>query len=230
MIDRLTRRTKMLVDELRAGGGKEIAADIRRWTWSEALAVGFRCDLSVSASPPPAEVSLCAQPIDDALAAKIFGVTGLSSHDQLFLDRRHNIWNAGFSGGWAAVDPDGEPAYVQWLIPPTEAAKVRTFFGPIFPELPPDTLLVEGAWIPPAFRRRKVMGEGLALVTVAAGEHTPGSRFAVCFPAADNRGACFGTRSAGYEVFNKRTERWRLARRRTYFEAATEADFEIFTR
>lgn len=218
----------MLVDQVRSGGKDEALADLRRWASSETHAIGFKRVLDVEPDPPASLVALTAQPIDAALAPKIFDVEGLSPIDQLYLDRRKNMFVAGFRGGWCAVDPDGNPAYVQWLIPGADSDKVRDFFGELFPPLDEDTLFIEGAWIPPAFRKLKVMGAGLALVTQAAADETPGSQYAVAFVTEDNRGAAFGTRSAGYEVFMKRTERWRLGRLTTTFVEATEADFATF--
>lgn len=219
----------MLVDQLVSGGRDEVIADLRRWAWSENHSVGFRRDLLVEPDPPKSLIPLAAVPIDEQLAKRIFEVDGLSPIDQLYLDRRRNIYNAGFDGGWCAVDAEGNPAYVQWLIPGAQAAKVHSFFPDLFPTLDSDTLFIEGAWIPPAFRKQKVMGEGLAKVTHAAAGATAGSRYAVAFVADDNRGAAFGTRSAGYEVFMKRTQRWRLGRSTTTFQPATEADFALFT-
>lgn len=227
---RLVRRTKMLVDQLRSGGRDEVVADLRRWIWSEQHAIGFRRDLAVEPDPPRSLVALSARRIDAELAPKIFDIEGLSAIDQLYLDRRRNIYAAGFGGGWCAVDADGRPAYVQWLIPGAEAREVHAFFPGLFPKLDEDTLFIEGAWIPPEFRKQKVMGEGLAIVTKAAAEATPGSQFAVAFVADNNKGAAFGTRSAGYEVFMQRTQRWRFGRCTTTFAPTTEADVALFNR
>lgn len=219
----------MLVDQVRTGGKDEAVADLKRWTNSEVHAIGLRRVLEVEPETPKSLVALTAQPIDAAMAEKIFDVEGLSPIDQLYLDRRRNIFEAGFRGGWCAIDPDGNPAYVQWLIPGADGAKVHDFFGNLFPPLDEDTLFIEGAWIPPMFRKQKVMSEGLALVTRAAAESTPGSRYAVAFVTEDNRGAAFGTRAAGYDVFMKRTEQWRMGRLTTTFVDATEDDFAIFS-
>lgn len=229
MIDRLVRRGRLLVDEVRAGGAKAAATDVRGWIWSEREAIGFRFDATRPGDPPKAKVELAARPLDADIAPLVFNVPHLSPTDQLFLDRRRNIFEAGFDGGWVAVDPDGQPAYLQWLIPSHQTEKIREFFGPIFPRFDAETLLVEGAWIPPDFRRLKVMGEGLALVSEAA-TAANGARYAQCYPAADNKGAALGTRSAGYEVVEKRIERWRLARRTVEFAPANESDFSVFSR
>jgi len=227
-ISRTARRAKMLIDQVRSGGKDEAMADLRRWANSETHAVGLRRVLEIEPDPPKSLVPLTAKPIDATTAPRIFDVEGLSPIDQLYLDRRQNMYDAGFRGGWCAVDPEGNPAYVQWLIPGADGPKVRAFFGDLFPPLDEDTLFIEGAWIPPMFRKQKVMSEGLALVTRAAADATPGSRFAVAFVTEDNRGAAFGTRAAGYDVFMKRTERWRMGRLTTTFGPATEDDFAIF--
>lgn len=227
-VRRFLRRGRMLISQVRSGGVQDAKADLARWAWSENHAIGLRRELAVEPSPPPSKVPLSVRPIDETIAPRIFDVEGLSPIDRHYLERRRNIYDAGFRGGWCTVDDAGEPAYVQWMIPGADAAQVHEFFPSLFPQLDEDTLFVEGAWIPPAFRKQKVMAEALAQVTRAAADATPGSRFAVAFVAEENRGAAMGTRAAGYAVFMKRTERWRLGRRVTTFAAATEADFEIF--
>jgi hypothetical protein len=218
-----------MVGQLRRGEGKDVLADLRRFAWSEAEAVGLRFTYGTPTNPPPADVPLTPVPLDAALAAKVFDMTDLSPMDRHYLERRAAMWEAGFGGGWVAVDDHGEPVYLQWLIPPGEHELIKSFFGPLFPDFDGDTLLVEGAWIPPSFRKRHVMAEGLALVTEAAGKCSgPEIRYAQCYPAADNRGAVLGTRSSGYEVNQKRIERWRFGRCTVTFEPACESDFAAF--
>jgi hypothetical protein len=228
-LSRLARCAGLLVDQVRTGGAKEAFGDVSRWAWSEDLAVGLQFDFgSDVADPPSSLVPLTAQLLTDELAPNVFDLTGLNSSDRLYLERRRSIWEAGFDGGWLAVDPEGEPAYLQWLIPGHQHEKVREFFGPIFGDVSADTLVVEGAWVPPAFRKQKVMPAGLQAVTLAAGEANPDANFALCYPAANNRGAVLGTRSSGYAVVAKRTETWRIGRRSFTFEPSDESGFSVF--
>lgn len=228
MMQRFLRRGQLIAQQVRRGDGGDVIADLRRWAWSESDACGMRFSRGDVAAPPPARVALHVRPLDESIASAVFDVADLSADDQLYLDRRRAIYDAGFTGGWLAVDDDDRPAYLQWLIPPAEKIRIRSFFGPLF-DLPDDTLLVEGAWVPPDFRRLKVMGQGLALVTAAAlASHGDEIRHAQCYPAADNRSALLGTRSAGYSVNQLRTERWRLGRCSVTITPADESDFTAF--
>ena len=229
MIQQLARRARLMGGQIRRGDGQAIVADVRRWTWSSSAACGLRFTRDAEVTPPPAMVPLHTRQLDDDIAADVFDVPNLSSADQLFIDQRREMYDAGFAGGWLAVDEDERPAYLQFLVPPSQRELITKVFGPGLFDVPDDTLLVEGAWIPPEFRKRKVMGEGLALVTQAAlASHGPDIRYAQCYPAADNKGAVLGTRSAGYEVNHLRTETWRLGRRTIDVVPATEADFAVF--
>ena len=227
MASRLVRRTKMFGEQLRRGDWNGMTADVRRWMWSEATGCGLQFSKGDVATPPPAKVDLHARPLDADIASAVFDLADLSNIDEVYIANRRAIYEAGFAGGWVAVTDDGEPAYLQWLIPPSERAKIVDFFGGLFPDRH-DTLIVEGAWIPPAFRKQKVMGQGLALVTQAALDASADTiKHALCFPDADNKGAVLGTISAGYTVTEKRIDTWRFGRQTSTFTPATQADFAI---
>lgn len=227
---RLTKRLRMLGRQAAAGDLRSVRTDLASWAWSCRYSVGMRRDLRALHTPPGrTDLALTARPLDDDLARVTFDPTGLGDADRKYLERRRSMWEAGFNGGFVAVTDDGEPAYLQWLIPHSDADKVRRYWGPLFPAIEPDTLLVEGAWVPPRFRGNKVMGDALHLVSEAAAEAAPDSvRWALCFPEGDNKGAVLGSRDAGYQVVLKRTERWCLGRRHVSFTAATEDSFDVF--
>lgn len=229
-MSRVATRLKVLANQVRSGDIKGARSDVQHWMSSETESVGFRRDYTKDyPAPPLPDVSLTAVDLDEMLANKLFDTAGLKVRDRQFLDRRRALWDEGFEGGYVAVDPDGEPAYLQFFIPHSQAALVKSYWGPLFPDFGPETLIVEGAWIPPAFRKQNVMGHGLHLVTEAAKERSPDVvRYALCYPEAANRGAVLGTRSGGYDVIEKRTETWKLGRRSVSFEAAGEADFAVF--
>ncbi|MEM7275961.1 MAG: hypothetical protein AAF547_22990 [Actinomycetota bacterium] len=223
-------RLAVTAKRLRDGQVDAVRSDLAGWTWSERISVGMRRDFeSDDERPGLNRVPLEAVPLDDRLAAVTFDPTGLGDRDRHYLERRRAIWDAEIRGAWVAIDPDGRPAYLQWLIPSDQAERVAEYWGPLFPELAPDTLLVEGAWIPPAFRGQKVMGDGLFLVSEAARAAAgPAVRYALCYPEADNRGVVLGSRSAGYRVVERRVESWRLGRRSVRFEPAGEEAFPVF--
>ena len=220
-MSRVLGRAKMLAKQLKNGDIKGVRGDIEQWMWSENYYCGLLRERDKEFTPTSANVSLTARPLDDELAPKVFNFDGLGERDATYLERRRRIWEAGFKNGFVAVDPEGNPAYLQWLIPPSQNAKVAEFFGPLFP-LDDTTLVVEGAWIPPAFRKENVMGEGLSKVTEAAFEASAEATAAICFPELKNKGAVRGSASGGYDIAKLRTDTWRLGRRTSTF-----SDFSV---
>lgn len=222
-MSKVVDRSRMLVQQVRSGDTSGAVADVRSWLWSENQFCGLTANFADDFTPELSELELRAEPLDDSLAKKVFDSDGLDARDATYLDRRRRIWEAGFENGFVAVTPGGEPAYLQWLIPPRQNELVRSFFGPLFP-LDDHTLTVEGAWIPPAFRKKKAMGESLWLVTQAAAVASPEADRARCFPELRNKGAVRGSVSAGYVIDAVRTDRWRLGRRTVEFTPTTAAE------
>lgn len=229
----IIRRTRNLVRRISQGDGAIVAGDLRRLLLSDTDTVGLRWDVDAQGTDRPEPLlDLRAVPLDDALAAKVFDLTGLKGRDRLYLERRRAIWERGFEGGYVAIDTSGRPAYLQFYIPSTQAQLVRSHWGKMFQKHGPGTVLTEGAWVVPEFRKRGLMAQGLDVTLRAVIARSGGAtRQAITYVYPDNRGALAGCRAAGYEVYQRRTETWRLGRQSFRFEAATEGDFpEAFAR
>jgi len=202
------------------GDRDKVQDDVKRWISSDAESFGFQRDYTMPHEPPDQCIpNLRIEPLDEVLASKLFNEPRLTGADQLYLERRKSIWEHGFAGGYVAVDDKGQPAYLQFYIPHDQLDMVRSYWGDLFPEYGPDTLLVEGAWVPPEFRGRGLMAQGMYLTSMAAKEASPeGVRYANTYVDAGNRGARAGCEAAGFHIFQRRTERWRLGRQRFEFE------------
>ena len=220
-MSRVAERFGVLAQQVGRGDLSGAAGDVKGWVKSETVSYGFRHEFTQTyGTPSPSEVPLYIVPLDDSIAPKVFDVDGLNDRNRALLERRRAIWEAGFEGGHVAVTDDGDPAYLQWLIPPHQNDKVRDYWGPLFPDLNGDTALVEGAWVPPAYRKRNVMSQALGMISEVVGKTSDEDvRYAIAFVQSDNRGAMVGTMGAGYELFLTRTERWRVGRRSVDFEA-----------
>ena len=214
------RRVRQVARHAVRGDRAKVQDDVRRWISSDAESFGFRRDYAVPHAPPEESVpNLRIAPLDKTLARKLFDEPTLDGQDQLYLERRKAIWSQGFSGGYVAVDPDGRPAYLQFYIPFAELDMVRSYWGGLFPDYGSDTLLVEGAWVPPEFRGRGLMAQGMYLTSMAAKEaNSEQVRYATTYVDAGNRGARVGCEAAGFALFQRRTERWRLGRQSFVFE------------
>ncbi len=224
---RTLRHIRNLARQIAGGGLSTVQSDAKRWLYSDIEAIGFRRDYQRPCPPPPsAGVELTALPLDEPLASKLFEDGTVEGRDLLYLSRRRSMWEHGFLGGYVAVDPDGEPVFLQFYIPHSQQPLVREYWGPLFPELGPDSFLVEGAWVPPRYRRRGIMASAMHAVSEAAKADGPDSvRYGVTFAEVANRGATFGCRDAGFDIFQRRVETWRFGRLSVRFEQAIEADY-----
>ena len=222
----VVRRIRKFVDLARQGDGNILRDDLRKWLHSDTESLGYRRDYSVPAEEPPGpDWDMRVKPLDDRLADALFNVTGLDGRNRMFLDRRRAMWEAGFRGGYVVVDPDDKPVFLQFFIPSEQKALASHHWGGLFPPIRPDTMLVEGAWIPPEFRGRKVMALAMFRIAEAAKADSPASvRYAETYIEIGNRGAERGCLAAGFEVFSRRVETWRLGRHTFTFEDVAPED------
>ncbi len=219
-MSRAVERLGVLARQVGRGDISGAVGDVKGWVNSETVSYGFRHEFAKTYDEPsPSEVPLYVVPLDDDIAPRVFDVGGLNDRNRALLERRRTIWEAGFEGGHVAVTGDGDPAYLQWFIPPHQNDKVRDYWGPLFPDLNGDSALVEGAWVPPAYRKRNVMSQALAMMNEVVGKTSEkGVRYAIAFVQSDNRGAMVGTMGAGYDLYLTRTEHWRAGRRSVKFK------------
>ncbi len=219
MASRIISKLRYYLRLFLAGDIGVIWADVRRWTWSNERAYGLVRDLTVSFTPPPARIPIEVRPLDEELAREAFDTTGLDQTVRRELESRRRLWEEGLGTAYVAVDGEGRPCYVQWVIPGSEADHVDRFFRGSFVHLEPDELLLEAAWALPRARGQRIMSEAMSRITVAGAR--PEHRRAITFVGVDNEASLRGCYSAGYEVYLERTNSWRLGRRYATWRPAT---------
>jgi hypothetical protein len=207
----------MLGNQAVHGDARGAAAAVRRWLWSEGRSLGFERDLRVDFEPPRSRVAMRVVDLDAAMAKKLFVFDGLSGPDWTRLTRRLALWREGFEGGFVTVDSHGEPLFLQWVFPPSERDHLTEYFGVLFPPLPPDTILGEGIWIPPAHRGRGIMAEALSLVAEVAHEKHPQVTKEMAFVDESNIASIKGHERAGFARSSVRVETWRAGVLHTEF-------------
>ena len=199
-----------------------VGKDLRRWAHSDTESLGYQRDFSVDRPPPEPVMELRIEPLDRALAHALFDEPRLTGPDQMYLDRRREIWEAGFQGGFVALAEDDRPAYLQFYIPHDQLDLVHRLWGGLFPDFGPDSLLCEGAWVPPDFRGKGLMAQGMYLTSTAAKAAAPAAvRYSQTYVQQGNRGAMAGCEAAGFDVFQRRIERWRFGRQSFEFQDAS---------
>jgi hypothetical protein len=195
---------------LRLSGLRPLALDLRRWVWSDDVALGLKRDLTRPHAPPPARVALDILPLDDELARRLFDQQGLDPESLLDMEARRRMWEDQIPKAFVAVDDTGDPCYVQWAIPGSESDLIREYFRGGFPELAHDEMLLEAAWARPSARGKRIMSEAMSRIAETAGT---AHRSAITFVGIGNEPSLRGCRAAGFEVYLQRRETWRLGHR-----------------
>lgn len=209
-------------DLVRSGDSAMVLSDLRRFVWSQdGSIVGMERDLRIPFVANKARVDISIVALDEALAAKIFDPAGMDSATRRDLESRVRMWAYGIPNPYVAVDTDGDPCFLQWVIDGANADLVRAHFGGKFPDLQPDELLLEGAWATPNARGKRIMAEAMCRITQIGAQ--PHHRRAITLVEVDNIPSVRGCRSAGYEIYTRRTVRWRLGMRRIRWAATKSA-------
>jgi GNAT superfamily N-acetyltransferase len=185
--------------------------------YSDSTSVGLRRDLRAPFAEPPAKQPFQVRPLapDDRLACLELREPGLSD-DQVY-DRlgQARLLESGIRTCHVAVDPAGTPCYMQWLILSTENARVRAFFGNLYPRLAPDEALLEGAYTPESYRGQGIMASAMAQIAERAGQF--GARWVITFVDETSVASLKGCARAGFVPYLRRHEAFRLFRRRVSF-------------
>lgn len=211
MTNRVSSKLRQEARLVRSGGLRPLSSDLRRWAWSDDLAVGMERHLTVPHTPPPAKVTIEIVPLDDRLAGRLFDASGLDAAALRDMEARRRLWEDRIPNAFVAVDDTATPCYVQWAIPGSETALISDYFRGGFPVMARDELLLEAAWATPAARGKRIMAEAMSRITEAGA--APEHRRAITFVGIDNEPSLRGCRAAGFEVYIERVERWRIGRR-----------------
>src|SRR5258708_6464533 len=138
--------------------------------YSDSASLGLRRDLAIAFPEPPAKRPVQVRPLapSDELSWLDVHEPGLSG-DQVYARLGQlRLLHAAIATCHVALDPDGQPCYMQWLIPAKENDRVRAFFGNLYPHLAPDEALLEGAYTPEAYRGQGIMACAIAQIAARA--------------------------------------------------------------
>lgn len=208
-IQRLTEAAKLV----REGHGRQMlrSAGVRLNSFSPSL--GLSRDLTVPHAAPPAKIPVEVRPLR---AGEELGFLALDDtidgHAAVTILQQRRLLESGVGTCWIAVEPDGTPAYMQFLLFPRDNDGAKRLWGDLFPRLRPGECLLEGAYTPEAYRGKGIMAHAMSRIADAAAEQ--GARSAVTFVADDNIASLKGCKKAGFAPYTHRFEIWRLNRRR----------------
>jgi RimJ/RimL family protein N-acetyltransferase len=195
---------------------------------SDSISIGLRRDLRVPFTGPKAKIPISVRPLapTDDLSA-LDSAPGLSSDEAFWRLGQRRLLKSGLQTCYVAIAPEGKPCYMQWVIPPSQNDRLKTFFGNLYPVLAPDEALLEGAYTPEAYRGKGIMGAAMAEVAARAVDH--GARWVITFVDQENEASFKGCIRAGFTPYLQRNERFRWFRRQVTFTPiqSTEAESSL---
>ena len=190
--------------------------------YSDSTSLGLRRDLSRPFTGPTAKIPITVRPLaptDDLSALE--PVPGLTADERFSRLAQLRLLRSGLEVCHVALAPDGKPCYMQWVIPPSEKARLRSIFGNLYPVLGGDEALLEGAYTFSAFRGKGIMGAAMAQVAERAAEF--GVRWVITFVDQQNEASTKGCIRAGFVPYLRRREQFRLFSRRVTFDLIPQA-------
>jgi GNAT superfamily N-acetyltransferase len=191
---------------------------VRKWLWSEAAAVALRRDLATPLTARRPILPLIVRPValSDVPALVDTDGNGIDGAGALLRVGAAHLLESGLDTCYVAVTEAGDPCYMQYLVLPTENAKLEDVFGGLIPPLEADEALIEFAFTLEKYRAQGIMPH--ALSSVAAKARESGARWLVTYVyASEPLLLRFYTRN-GFMPFRVRRERYRFLRRRVSFD------------
>lgn len=158
---------------------------------------GLRCDLAKMPVIPKARIPVQMEPVElgsyGAFAEEFARVSG---HDAVEVYARERLRQAGVSGAHQTLGPNGEAAFVHWLVLAPTQAEIHRFQPGRYRRLEPDEALLEGAYTFTTCRGQGLMIEGMGqLLEKARGA---GVRRVWTYVALDNVASLRGCARVGF--------------------------------
>lgn len=210
-------------DDLRHRPAHDLVLAVRNRVNYDNHSFGLRRDLTVDFAAPEPRIPLEVRPLEDRDIVRIVdpAASGLSDEERAERRPRMAMLNAGFETAYVAATEADEPAYIQWLIGPSQNELLASHFHGIFPPLARDEALLEGAFTPEAYRGKRAMP--YAMACVAERGTALGARYVFTFVAQDNGASLAGCTRAGFAPYLTRHESWRAFHRRLEFGELPDA-------
>jgi GNAT superfamily N-acetyltransferase len=185
--------------------------------YSDSISLGMRRDISVPFTGPQAKIPITVRPLApaDDLSA-LDPAPGISADEAFWRLGQRRLLQSGLQTCYVALSSDGKVSYMQWLIPASENARLRSVFGNLYPVLGPDEALLEGAYTPDAYRGKGIMGAAMSQIAERARDF--GARWVITFVDATNDPSIKGCVRAGFQTYLKRHERFRFFFRQIRFQ------------
>ncbi len=205
----LESRLRGLARRASKGDFAYLRARLGKLLWSEQRHVVLRRDLLATSPAAAARGRFTLRPLQpgdlEALSAD------LPAHQMPEIEKREYLLRNGLRGGHVAMLEDGRPCFIQWLLTASENALVKELFEGSLPEVDADTVLLEGAYTPPRFRRLPIMPAAMARLAEKGRDMS--ARWAIVCVGDDNPSMMKAAELAGFRPHELKIDRLRLFRR-----------------
>lgn len=183
---------------IKAGKFKLIWAAFIRRINSEALAFGFKKDLSV-AHPMPRTLR--------KISTRVFN----SDDEVYFTDNANDRLIFQFQTCYVGVTGDNIPCSRLWLIDASQNPKLKAVWGDNFPTLNEDEVLLENLFTLPKYRGMGIMPS--IMHQIANKSKAEGAKYAITFGAVNNTNTSRSYHYAGFQPYILRKVKWFLFRK-----------------
>ncbi len=213
-LNHLIHQIRFLLRNLQFG---EVWEKLLRRAYSESVSYGLRRDITIPFEGPAPKIPIQVRPLQPADVPRLLDVNAprISEETVKELIDRKSFVEKGVGTCYVAVDPKGNPCYMQWLIGANENESLAKIFNGGFPRLAPDEALLEDAFTPETYRGLGIMPAAMAQIAVKAKDI--GARHVSTFVFHNNIPSLKGCKRAGFYPYLVRRDRWLLFRRRLTF-------------
>jgi RimJ/RimL family protein N-acetyltransferase len=174
--------------------------------WSETRIVILRRDLT---EPPPRAklpIAFSIRPYQPGDARSLFDPRAVDEARERLV--RERWMRRGMARCYVATLADDRAVFMQWLCTPADNRALRSNFPSDRLEVEPNTVLLEGAYTPPRYRRLPVMPAAMARIAERGRDF--GARYAVVCVEENNRSMLRAAQWAGFTPWRVKRIRRRL--------------------
>jgi RimJ/RimL family protein N-acetyltransferase len=205
------------------------AAKVARRLWSSQPSFGLACPLDDLPQPRAARIPVKMEAQDPSTFQGFVKEQGhdLSEAEAEFIRQRVEMCQEGVRTLYAALDPEGEAIYAQWLLKPGDEQALHHAAPGYFPDLESDETMVEGAYTFTSFRGHGAMGDGMHQLLEIA--QATGAARCLTYVGFDNIASLRGCHKVGFELDHVREAQRRLNVRHFARRLPTAEERRIWT-
>ena len=198
-----------LFDLIRRGELKFMINGISKRILSKTIAFGLKRDLNIPFPIPDAQMDITIRLFKE----EDRGYFSADLHN-------HGLIEKDIPKCYVSITSDGKPCFRQWLIGSEHKTEIKEFWGPSFPFLKDDEMLLEGGFTISSLRGKGIMPAGITRIIEK--ERREGMRWVITYVGIDNVASLKGIHRSGFSPYTLRIEKWILFKRTVTFKKVSE--------